>query len=268
MKRKLGVNVECLRGIHYSEALPLIKKAGFDCYFSNISRNGSEALRDMKRIGDELGLSLEFIHAPFGGINNMWLAGLDYLKIYNGMKESIDIAAELDIPYVIMHVSSGWECPEITEIGLARFDSLVEYAIEKGVVLAFENLRRVGILAYFVDRYRKIDNVRFCYDSGHEHCYTKHIRWMDIFQNKMIATHIHDNTSRPDYDESFDPDYHFLPFDGTMDYERMMRDFDKYGFEGALVLEVNNVVKPEYKEMTHEEFLATCYARIKKISEM
>ena len=231
MKRKLGVNVECLRGIHYSEALPLIKQAGFDCYFSNISRNGSEALRDMKRIGDELGLSLEFIHAPFGGINNMWLAGLDYLKIYNGMKESIDIAAELDIPYVIMHVSSGWECPEITEIGLARFDSLVEYAIEKGVVLAFENLRRVGILAYFVDRYRKIDNVRFCYDSGHEHGYTKHIRWMDIFQNKMVATHIHDNMGKEDE--------HLIPGDGIINWDDFAAALKEIGFDKVISLETS-----------------------------
>ena len=84
----------------------------------------------------------------------------------------------------------------------------------------------------------------------------------------MIATHIHDNMSRPDYDESFDPDTHFLPFDGTCDYERMMRDLDKYGFEGALVLEVANTRKPEYKEMSCEDFLATCYERLKRISEM
>lgn len=266
MKRKLGVNVECLRGVSYREALPLIKQAGFDCYFTGNCR--VDTVRDMKKQGEELGLTLEFIHAPFGGINNMWLAGLDYLNIYNGMKEAITTAAELNVPSVIMHVSSGWECPEITEIGLARFDSLVEYAIEKGVTLAFENLRRVGILSYFVDRYRKIDNVRFCYDSGHEYGYTKHIRWMDIFQNKMVATHIHDNMGRPDYDESFDPDTHLLPFDGTCDYEHMMRDLDKYGFEGALVLEVNNVAKPEYREWTKEEFLATCYERLKRISEM
>lgn len=266
MKRKLGINVECLRGVHYSEALPLIKAAGFDSYFS--SRKNVDEVRDMKRIGDELGLTLEFIHAPFSGINNMWVPGMDYLTIYNGMKESILTAAELGIPYVIMHVSSGWNPPEITDLGLARYDSLVELAIEKGVVLAFENLRKVGILSYFVDRYRNIDNVRFCYDCGHEHGYTKHVRWMDIFQNKMVSTHIHDNMSRPDYDESFDPDTHLLPFDGTCDYERMMRDLDKYGFEGALVLEVNNVSKPEYKEWTYEEFLATCYERIKKISEM
>ena len=266
MKRKLGINVECLRGVHYSEALPLIKAAGFDSYFS--SRKNVDEVRDMKRIGDELGLTLEFIHAPFSGINNMWVPGMDYLTIYNGMKESILTAAELGIPYVIMHVSSGWNPPEITDLGLARYDSLVELAIEKGVVLAFENLRKVGILSYFVDRYRNIDNVRFCYDCGHEHGYTKHVRWMDIFQNKMVSTHIHDNMSRPDYDESFDPDTHLLPFDGTCDYERMMRDLDKYGFEGALVLEVNNVSKPEYKEWTYEEFLASCYERIKKISEM
>ena len=266
MKRKLGINVESLRGTHYTEALPLIKKAGFDSFFT--SARNLETVRDMKRIGDELGLTLEFLHAPFGGINNMWVPGMDYLTIYNGMKESILTAAELGVPYVIMHVSSGWNPPEITDLGLARYDSLVELAIEKGVVLAFENLRKVGILSYLLDRYRNIDNVRFCYDAGHEHCYTKHVRWMDIFQNKMVATHIHDNMSRPDYDESFDPDIHLLPFDGTCDYERMMRDLDKFGFEGALCLEVNNVVKPEYKEWTKEEFLDTCYERIKKISEM
>ena len=160
MKRKLGINVECLRGVHYSEALPLIKAAGFDSYFS--SRKTVDEVRDMKRIGDELGLTLEFIHAPFSGINNMWVPGMDYLTIYNGMKESILTAAELGIPYVIMHVSSGWNPPEITDLGLARYDSLVELAIEKGVVLAFENLLKVGILSYFVDRFRNIDNVRLC----------------------------------------------------------------------------------------------------------
>ena len=133
MKRKLGINVECLRGVNYDKALPLIKQAGFDCYFTG--RCNVDVVRDMKKQGEALGLTLEFIHAPFGGINTMWLAGLDYLKIYNGMKEAIDTAAALGVPSVIMHVSSGWECPEINEIGLARFDSLVEYAIEKGVTL-------------------------------------------------------------------------------------------------------------------------------------
>ena len=87
---------------------------------------------------------------------------------------------------------------------------------------------------------------------------------MDIFRQKLVATHIHDNHGRGD-DQIGDPDTHLLPFDGNMDYERMMRKLDEYNFEGALILEVNN---SHHQDMSHEEFLTTCYDRIKKISEM
>ncbi len=267
MNRKLGIIAECLKGVPATDALPLIKSAGFDCYFTGAYEY--EAVRKIKEVGDGLGLTLESIHAPFTNINSMWLAGVGYLDIYKKMTVSIDTAAALGVPTVVLHISSSWKSPEINDLGLSRFDSLVAYAVEKGVNLAFENLRKIGNLAYFADRYADIPNVGFCYDAGHEHCYTKYIRWLDIFRNRMIATHIHDNFGRGDTEEG-NPDLHILPFDGNLDYERMMRDFDKYNFEGALILEVNNTPKtrPDYLTLTNEEFLATAYERIKKISQM
>ncbi len=261
MKRKLGILSECL-GIDPVEALEKIKKAGFDCYFTGVS--DCEKVAALVARGNELGLTCEFIHAPFGGINSMWLAGMDYLTVMNGMKESIDTAAATGVPTVIVHVSSGWNAPEITDLGLARFDELVLYATERRVILAFENLRKVGNLAYLADRYEKMEYVRFCYDCGHEHCYTKYVTWMDIFREKMVATHIHDNHGRG-AEKIGDPDSHLLPFEGNLDYERMMRKLDEYNFTGPLILEVSN---RRHQDISHEEFLATCYDRIKKISEL
>lgn len=262
MERKLGIVSECLTGEDPVKTLDLIKEAGFECYFTGCQ--DPQKVAELVKRGNELGLTCEFIHAPFKGINAMWLAGMDYLNIMNGMKQAIDNAAANGVPTVITHVSSSWAAPEITELGLARFDELVLYATERKVIIAFENLRKVGNLAYFADRYEKMDYVRFCYDCGHEHCYTKFVCWMDVFRDKLVATHIHDNHGRG-YEAVGNPDEHLLPFEGTVDYERMMRKLDEYSFEGALILEVTN---HRHLDLTHKEFLDTCYERIKKISEM
>ena len=153
------------------------------------------------------------------------------------------------------------------DLGLSRYDELVVYARDKGVTLAFENLRLLGNLACLVDRYEKLDHVRFCFDCGHEHCYTKTVSIMDVFTNRVCCTHIHDNMGRPMEDKTNDFDMHLLPFDGTYNYEKMMRKLDEYGYAGSLMLEVSQN-REDYVKMSHEAFLATCYERIKKISEM
>jgi len=260
MERKLGM---CWGD---PATIKLMADAGFNCYMIDASNIALDAAKPIVEAGNALGMTCESIHAPFKGINDMWQYGLNYLTVFKGIKTTIDTAAALDIPCVVIHVSSGWDAPEITDLGLARFGELVLYATEKKVTIAFENLRKVGNLAYFADRYEKMEYVRFCYDCGHEHCYTKYVTWMDIFRNKLVATHIHDNHGRGD-EAIGDPDTHLLPFDGTFNYEKMMRKLDEYNFEGALVLEVGNS-RECYAQWTAEEFLATCFERIKKISEL
>ena len=265
MKRKLGIVANCLRDIPTVDALVKIKAAGFETFFTGDYKR--EAVAEIKKRADELGLIYEFIHAPFYSINEMWMPGIGYLTVFDYMKESIDSAAENGIPIVITHVSSGWNAPGVNDLGLQRFDELVIYARDRGVTLAFENLRLLGNLACLVDRYEKMPNVRFCFDCGHEHCYTKTVSIMDVFTNRVCCTHIHDNVGRPFEDKVNDFDQHLLPFEGTYDYEKMMRKLDEYGYSGSLMLEVSRN-RDEYKQMSHEEFLATCYERILKISEM
>ena len=265
IKRKLGITCDCIQGQSQTETLKMIKEVGFESFFTNAYTE--ESVAPIKRTADELGLSLNSLHAPFNGINSMWLPDTTYREPYQKILTTIDTAEHNGVPNVVVHISSGWDPPEMNDLGFSRFDSIVNYAMDKGVRIAFENLRLVGNLAYFADRYRKVENIGFCLDIGHQHCYTKTVHWMDIFRDRLLLTHIHDNFGIEErYQEG--TDLHYLPFDGTIDYAKMMRDLDRYGYSGDLTLEVFNQSRPEYEALSPLEFLTTAYERLEKISRL
>lgn len=267
MNRNLGINTDCLTGsLDELSTLKLAYEIGFTCITTDTIRLNE--LYKIKEASNTLGIDIPFIHSPFKNINRMWIKGEDYREIYDGIIESIDSASACNIPTVVVHVSSGWQAPPVNDLGLARYDSLVEYADVKGVTLAFENLRMIGNLACLIDRYECRQNVRFCYDCGHEHCYTKTVSWIDIFTNKIIATHIHDNLGRPFDDKVTDRDTHWLPFDGSFNYHEMMAKLNKYGYRGPLMLEVYRTAREDYGTLSAEEFMATAYDRIRRISAL
>ena len=262
MKRKIGINVDCIKDGFVLENIKKLGEIGFNGFFINFLQTSYGKCRD---IGESVGMTFEFIHAPFRGINDMWLEGDGYLPLFRQMQHCIDTASSHAIPVVVLHLSSGWEPPAPNELGFSRFDKLVEHAKSKGVIVAFENLRNAENVLAIMERYKDNDTVRYCYDAGHEHCYTDGFDWIKIFGDKLICVHIHDNTG---YDRSIDNDTHFLPFDGTVDYADMMRRLDEVGFKGTIMLEVFNSTKPEYGDMTPDEFFATCAERARRIADM
>ena len=266
--RKFGINVDCLRksGISTCDTLVLAHQAGFRAFFNNFSYGDADNVAELKELADRLGMDYEFIHAPFRGINAMWEEGDGYAEIYNAMITTVDAASANGVPAVIIHVSSGWQAPPVGDLGLSRYDALVDYAAEKGVTLAFENLRMVGNLAYLTDRYAGRDNVRFCLDVGHEHCYTKTVTWMDIFTDRLFCTHIHDNNGRSG-DKCAFTDTHLLPFDGSYDFGEMKASLERIGYGGALMLEVSKDNKYfDYKKLSDEEYLRKSYDSLMRIS--
>ena len=264
MNRALGINASCLPDLTEYDALDKIKTAGFETVFSEVS--DLKTVCAIREKCDRLGLALEFLHAPFARINDFWCGGYDYLGIRDGIKSSIDSAAAAGVPIVIVHVSSGWFPPQVCDLGFARFDELVEHAISKKVKIAFENLRKFGNHAVIMERYETIPEVCFCYDCGHEHCYTETVDFLSIYGNRTLCTHIHDNFGRDKEDVFKDGDYHLLPFDGNIDYADMMARIKKAGYTCSLMLEVYK--RGIYKEMTDEDFLYTAYSRILKISKL
>ncbi len=264
MKRKLGINSDCIIGANELATLERIKETGFECFFTaNTNPRVAYALR---KKADDLGLEFEFIHAPFRGINDMWLEGDAYRELYDGIIRAIDAAEVSGAKHIILHVSSGWNPPPVCDLGLSRYDEIVKYAGEKKVNVAFENLRKLGNHAYLMQRYEHEPHVGFCYDMGHEHCYTETVPYLDLFGDKTLCTHIHDNFGRPE-DKTADGDFHLLPFHGNCDYETIMRKLDKYNYTGSLMLEVFNHID-DYKKLGAEKFIKEAYKRLVKLSEL
>ena len=267
MKRNLGIFSNCLSGIPAIEALPKIKAAGFDCF--DVGEYTMADVAPQVELGKKIGLRCESIHAPFGFGNEMWTHGTKYMAMMDIYKECIDTASNLGIPYVVIHLLTGLGAPEFSDVGFARFDEIIDYAAKRGVIIAFENLIRLGLMAIAADRYEKTPNVKFCYDFGHSHCYSGYayapdIDWLDIFTDRVVTTHVHDN-------EGFfnvldrETDLHLVPFDGNIDYQKVMDKMDRYGYKGALVLETWSYKRPD---LSHDEFLALCYERLSRVANM
>ena len=97
MKRKVGIFAECLgKDFHAKDRLELIKSAGFEVVASEL--HAPDLIAQMKDEADRLGLFFEEIHAPFSGINNMWIEGSDYLTVYNAVKNKLPSAAKKGEP--------------------------------------------------------------------------------------------------------------------------------------------------------------------------
>ncbi|MBQ2757538.1 MAG: sugar phosphate isomerase/epimerase [Clostridia bacterium] len=271
MERKLGVNSHCLKGVAEADALPILKNAGFDCFFSGVYT--PEAVQDLKKRADEVGIDFAFIHAPWNELcadgkrvymNELWKHGIGHISLFNKVKTAIDSAAAADVKTVCMHLTEGWRSPLVTEIGLSRFDDIVAHAVKRGVKLAFENIYTLGALALLMERYERVPEVGFCYDNGHAHCYTETVPFLDLYGKRTLCTHIHDNFGRDKEDPMKDADYHLLPFDGNFDFADMMQKLDKYGYEGALTLEVWQ--QGAYGDMMPEAFAAHLVGLAKRVA--
>ena len=275
MGRDIGIFAGGLRrlGVSLEDEFKMLKEAGFTCYDVGNAYNA----KDVIEIGDKVGLKIASLHGPFMPkdlyCNDVWKPGTNgdiMVKLY---KKAINTAAECNIPNVVIHFLANYAAPDINDLGLARMDDVVEYAISKGVILAFENLVRIGALAYAADRYEKIPNVRFCYDFGHAHCYPGYqnaptLQVLDIMTDRVVTTHLHDNmgyTGTRDVKPAKDPDFHILPFDGSCDYAKAMAKLDEYGYRGALVLELGSGVRPE---LSAEEFVKLAYERAKRVADL
>ena len=273
MKRKLGVLLGCLKGTNEITSVPYLKAAGFDCCFS--SQYTPAELLEVKKATDAAGLELSFLHGAWWEydekgnkryMNELWHENGAYQSLYHMVITSIDAAAEADVKTVVLHLTEGWEwqSPRVTDIGVSRLDAIVEHAVKRGVKIAFENLFTLGTLAAVMERYERVPEVGFCYDNGHEHCYTETIPYLDIWGKRTFCTHIHDNYGRDKVDIWKDADYHLLPFEGTFDFAAMMQKLDKYGYEGPLVLEVGQ--RKDYHHMSAEEFAAHLFTLINRVA--
>lgn len=161
------------------------------------------------------------------------------------------------ISLVILHLIGTY--PEIicSEIGLRRFQEIVDYAEKLGIKVAFENTKKYEYLEYLFSHIKN-QNIGLCYDSGHCHIYLNDQFDYDRFQNRIFAVHLHDN------DKS--DDLHLLPFDGTVNWEHVMGKLKECHYEAPVTLEL--CYRYDYLNMSIEEFYRKGYEVGQKLAKM
>jgi len=234
----------------FDKTVQLIKNAGFQSVMTwwgdeFIETDGlpKEKKPDIIRKND---LKLENVHFPFGNINNIWVDTLDGKVIFDKIIEYIHDCKIHEIPTAILHVSSGDNPPPFNQLGLDRFKKIIETSEKDNVNIALENLRKPKYLEKLFDNIQS-DKLKFCYDSGHENCWAPNYDHLSKYGDKLIALHLHDNDGAIDQ--------HLLPFNGTIDWKKIMHKIKDTNYSGPLALEIYAQYIDVSKEYTAEEYL-------------
>lgn len=227
----IGINIAACKGIEMEEYVRIMKSLGFGATFSGCQRTGFAGVMRLAELCAKYGISYDMIHAPFRAINHMWFDTEAGEAMLHSMMQCVDECHDAAVGIAVVHMSSGIQAPSITDVGRARYERLVEYAARKNVKIAFENQRKLANLSWALETFGP-DVAGFCWDCGHEQCFTPGREYMPLFGDRLICTHIHDNSGK------FDCDEHKLPFDGILSEEYYARHMARSPYNGSLMLEV------------------------------
>ena len=176
---------------------------------------------------------------------------MDLIIVVAGLLLYVNPFSLLPIAGVLLHTTAFW----INDVGIGRYDRLMQYATEKGVVIAYENIRRLDNVAFAMENYPQAG---FCWDVGHEACYMNGMEFMPLFGKRLAAIHLHDNTG------IYDEDLHRLPYDGVIDMDRAAMHLADSNYGGALMLEVT---RSTAGIESLDDFYPKAYAAAKRFAE-
>lgn len=214
-----------------------------------------EAMKALRKAS----IAVDNLHAPFKGQNTIWAEGKDGDNMLRRLCDGIDCCKKYNVELMVAHVSNGRPMPEITNAGLERFDKLMEYAKKREVTIAFENHRYLENVKFIMERYPEAG---FCLDTAHEHAFTPGIRYMPMWGERLVATHISDN------DSLCDKDMHMLPFDGIIDFNQSAREFAKCGKNVTLMLEVKPDNHQRYANVSIKDYYSSAAEKLKQLKKI
>ena len=198
-KHRLCLGLSKSFSVPDTQQIKLIKNAGFDAFFSMWD---PQTIGSLAKAGKENGLVFQSVHAPFNKAADFWVD--DIVKGDAALAEMLaclNDCAKYNIPIMVAHAFIGFKDHTPTKIGLERFAKVVYQAKKYGVKIALENTEGEEYLFALMDEFKNNDTVGFCWDSGHEMCYNHSKDLLNIFGDRLIATHLNDNLGISSFDE-------------------------------------------------------------------
>lgn len=278
MKIGVSTNSEC--GDTLQETLQNIKAAGFRHIM--LSGNDCEVAPGLE-LAKKLGLEIPFVHIgympPFGhNASNLWMIGKKNTALINDLIRQIKICEKYGVSAVVIHPTyapRNYAKELHPEQGIKSIKEILGATKNCKVKLAFENLNPADnkYLALLLENIND-ERLGFCYDSGHHNLYTPETDFLGLYGDRCFALHLHDNLmDAPDINTS-ERDLHLLPFDGKIDFEKVMRNIAFSGYAGDIIMMELHRCLPQYhtylpyKDTAPVEYLRTAYTRAQKLADM
>lgn len=194
-----------------------------------------------------MGASFNQAHAVcYDGLKYDGMTKRDIIEL---QKRSVVAAARLGIPWIVYHAiftpDRDWY-----KINYEAFAPILEISKKYGVGMAFENIPQIrrdielshtDCLIDFADSFGD-SLVGVAWDVGHGaigdgqgDIITDPAYHLAKVGKRLKATHIHDNLGTSDD--------HLAPFEGTIDWDKVMRALSDIGYEHSFTFEAHNAVR-------------------------
>ena len=273
-KQKIGISIGNGYTVPTTEVVKVIAQAGFDAV-SPLWKRGVD-LTDVVATAHSCGLALQSLHAPFHGAAALWSEDAAVSSpAVEELLEALEDCRRFDIPVMVMHTWIGFEYTQTPNAaGLRNFGIIVEKAKKYGIQIAFENTEGDEFLFALMDHFKGHPSVGYCWDSGHEMCYSHSEDLLAKLGDRLIMTHLNDNlgVSRFDGKTYWTDDLHLLPYDGIADWDVLIQRLRKSKKLEILNFELNITSKPNrhendvYAQMPLEQYFAEAYKRACRIA--
>lgn len=170
------------------------------------------------------------------------------------IKNRVDLAAYIGAKEIVLHLYPPFISIADQEIKKEAFyenvkksfDELYPYCMEKGVRICVENLfdmprEYVEEMWDWVIRTYPAEYMGVCFDSGHANMIWRDeaASMIEKYRERIFAVHLHDNFGAVDY--------HMIPGEGNICWEKIMRVLCKSVYELPLILELDNDCEEEMK---------------------
>ena len=213
------------------ERMKAIKSAGFDGVILLWADYFDADYNEFPKYAEKEGLFVENTHAPYKYANSIWEDSITGNEYTSHIIRCIEDCSHYNIATLVVHPINGVTPLPQTTIGLQRFERIVDYAEKLNINIAIENQGNPEYIDYVFSNI-KSDKLRFCFDSGHEKLYSPQLDLLDLYGDRLIALHLHDNNGNNDA--------HALPFTGLVDWAKISQKLKTINYNGAIALETLN----------------------------
>ncbi len=273
-KHQICLGISGQFGLSNEEQIPLFKKIGFDGFFSGWQK---DKLYKLRKLADANGMLYQSVHAPFTNSAKLWDPDPSVSRpAVDELCACAEETAAVGVGIMVAHTFIGFDKHEPNEVGVENYRRVAEHAASLGIKVAFENTEGIEYLHAVMAGTADMDNVGFCWDTGHEMCYNHSEDMLALYGSRLIATHINDNLGIRDFCGriTFIDDLHLLPFDGIANWQGIAARLDREGFNGPLTFELNRQSKPGrrendiYQKLSPEEYLTEAYKRACRVAAL